>query len=402
MNKAIKTYSFFIFLLFIMSMGLWIGWDGRRSLILTLCGCGALLVKMMYNIPFVFSKRNIAIVIAFYIAYLYRLGGSFEQFFTQIPSQLIPIICIICILGKYKEIILKYITKWYAYLILISLFVFILVYTVHIPGFGSLEFADDSNYGTYINYIFYVERIDTLTGGLPRFNGPFLEPGYVGMIGAFLLFANKFNFKTTENKIILVSVLASFSLAGWMLLIIGYILNIFYNGKISVSRLVFSLLLIVSIINGAKYYNGGNNMVNETILSRLETDEEKGFAGNNRNTETIKLLAAGIWTSGDIDTILFGYDEDYFRQYEEWELVGSGVDKFFVHHGLIGILLALSLYIITVTTAHDKKFALLFFIFMLFSFWQRCYALWFSWIICFYYASVITDSLKYNRKIKQI
>lgn len=394
MNKAIKTYSFFIFVLFLLSMELWIGWNGRKTTMLILFGCGALFIKMAYKIPFKFSGRNIVLILLFYIAHLYKLNAGFAQVFTQIPSQLIPIICIVCIANEYKEKILYYITKWYARIILFSLFIYFIVSFVPVPGIGNLEFANQSQsniegYATYINYIFYVKNL-----GFTRFNGPFLEPGYVGMIGAFLLFANRFNFKKKENKIILISVLVSLSLAGWMLTLIGYILNLFHIGKISISRLVFSLLFIISFINIGQLYNGGDNMINNEILSRLEYDEEKGFSGNNRNTEGIKLLSIGIWET-NTETILYGYPETAFYQFQDYELIGSGADYFLVYFGLVGVLLALSFYIYTTATAKDKKFALLFFILVLFSFWQRCYAHWFSWIICFYYSTIIADRTKY-------
>ncbi len=398
MNKAIKTYSFLIFVLFLLSMELWIGWNGRKTTMLILFGCGALFIKMAYKIPFKFSGRNIVLILLFYIAYLYKLNAGFAQVFTQIPSQLIPIICIVCIADEYKEKTLYYITKWYARLILLSLLIYVLTLLIPIPSFGNIEFAQEVDYGFFSNYLFYVKSMmNVAEGGFIRFNGPFLEPGYVGMIGAFLLFANRFDFKKKENKIILISVLLSMSLAGWMLTLIGYILNLFHIGKISISRLVFSLLLVISFIYIGQSYNGGDNMINNEILSRLEYDEEKGFSGNNRNSLAITTLAIEIWR-GNTDVLFFGYPQKTFLQYEDYELIGSGFDHFLVHHGLLGVLLGLSFYIFAIITAKDRKFALLFFIFVLFSFWQRCYAHWFSWIICFYYSSVIADRYKYIKK----
>lgn len=395
MNKAIKIYSFFVFVIFLLSMELWIGWEGRKIMMLILFGGGALLVKMMYNIPFNLSKRNIILVLLFYIAFLYRLNAGFAQFFTQMPSQLIPIICILCIADEYKEKILYYITKWYARLILFSLCVYFVVSFVPIPGLNNLEFASGVAYGSFSNYIVYVKSLyNVAEGGFIRFNGPFLEPGYVGMIGAFLLFANNFNFKKKESKIILLSVLFSMSLAGWMLAFIGYLLNLFYIGRIRMSRLVFSVLFIISFIYIGQSYNDGQNVINEAILSRLEYDEEKGFSGNNRNSSAITALALEIW-SGNTEILLYGYPKRTFQQYEDYELIGSGFNHFLVYNGLVGVLLIFAFYIYTIITARDKKFALLFFIFVLFSFWQRSYALWFSWIICFYYSSVIADRTKY-------
>ena len=170
-------------------------------------------------------------------------------------------------------------------------------------------------------------------------------------------------------------------------------LNVFYRGRIALAKLILYIVLVVSFIQIGQHYNNGNNIINERILSRLEYDEERGISGNNRNSDAITLLALEMW-SGDVGTLLFGYDNKYFLQFEDWELIGSGFDKFLVHHGLLCVLLVLSFYLYTICTARDKKFALLFFVFVAFCFWQRCYAQWFSWIICFYYSSVIADRNK--------
>ena len=106
------------------------------------------------------------------------------------------------------------------------------------------------------------------------------------------------------------------------------------------------------------------------------------------------MLAMNVWTS-DINVLLYGYPNKTFQQYNDYELIGSGFDHFLVHNGLLGVLLVFSFYIYTTSTAKDKKFAILFLVFILFSFWQRCYALWLSWIICFYYSSAIADKAKY-------
>ena len=393
MKKSIKAYSFFVFFLFLLSMELWLGWGGRKTFILSLFACGAFLTHKLCNIRFSFSSRNIILVLLFYIAFLYKLNGGVAQIITQIPSQLIPIICIVCVADEYKDDILNYITKWYAQLMSVSLIVYILTILLPIHGLGSLEFYPDSGYPIYENYVFYVKSANYLMSSFPRFNGPFLEPGYVGMVGAFLLYTNYFNFKKKENQIILLSVFFSLSLAGWVLLFIGYMLNVFYRGRIALAKLILYIVLVVSFIQIGQHYNNGNNIINERILSRLEYDEERGISGNNRNSDAITLLALEMW-SGDVGTLLFGYDNKYFLQFEDWELIGSGFDKFLVHHGLLCVLLVLSFYFYTICTARDKKFALLFFVFVAFCFWQRCYAQWFSWIICFYYSSVIADRNK--------
>ena len=121
-------------------------------------------------------------------------------------------------------------------------------------------------------------------------------------------------------------------------------------------------------------------------------DEEKGFAGNNRNVVTITVMFLEMW--GDTNLLLHGYPESAFAGLAEWETMGAGLDKFVVFHGLLGILYVFLFYILSLFYAKDKKYAWLFFILILLCFWQRTYALWFSWIICFHYAIIVQDRKK--------
>ncbi len=56
-----------------------------------------------------------------------------------------------------------------------------------------------------------------------RFNGPFLEPGHLSMIVAILLYANKYDFKNNRYLwVLLVTIVLSFGLAGYVITIIGF------------------------------------------------------------------------------------------------------------------------------------------------------------------------------------
>lgn len=89
-----------------------------------------------------------------------------------------------------KVYLLEYITKWYGYLMIPSLIVYALVSTVGLPHLGYQQASDtswalDSGYGVCKNYIFYMQS--TFGDYVERFNGPFLEPGHLGMISALLI-----------------------------------------------------------------------------------------------------------------------------------------------------------------------------------------------------------------------
>lgn len=390
MERKIDVYSFFIFLIFIISMEVWFGWN-HKSYALAICGLFALIVKLANNIPMVFSRKNILLCISFFGGY-YLLHPQFgvREFFTQIPPQLTPIICIICIHDMYKQRILSNITKWYACLIAASMVVFLFSLFVSLPNFGYLKFGDTDRYGTFINYLVYLKEFGSTVGSSGRFGGPFLEPGYVGMMGAFLLVANKYNFRNRYVQIILLSTIVSLSLAGWALAFIGYVLVRYYEGRIYGRSAFLFIIFCLLFITVGQWYNGGDNIVNNEILSRLQYDSEKGFTGNNRNVETMTIFFIEMWNDPRI--LIHGYPETAFYGLSDWETIGAGLDRFMVFHGLLGILYVFLIYIIAIMYAKDKKFAIIFFLFVLASFWQRTYAQWFSWIICFYYASIIQDS----------
>lgn len=390
MEKKINIYSFFIFFLFLLSMELWIGWGAYKSITFTVFGVLAVLCKFSLNVPWTCSLRNCVLCIAFFGGY-YMVHPEFglREFFTQIPPQLIPIISIVFLADKYKGLVMNNITKWYAWLMTISIFFYVLTMFVSIPNFGILSNGD--RYGSFLNYIFYVKEFGRFETSIHRFGGPFLEPGYVGMMGAFLLFVNKFDLKRKEVQVILLSVLLSLSLAGWVLAFIGYFEIQYYKRNIRIKRLFpFACLFLTFILFGF-FYNNGDNVINNEILCRLAFDEDKGFAGNNRNVETMMEFFQEMW--GNWDLILYGYPPTAFYGLADWETIGAGLDRFMVFHGLMGVLYVFLFYIISLFYATDKKFALLFFIFILICFWQRTYSLWFSWIICFHY-SVIMQGMR--------
>lgn len=389
----IKAYSFFLFMIFLVSMELWIGWGRRGSVMLTIFGALALIAKVINKVPWDLSRRNVLLCTAFYAGY-YLVHPQFElrEFFTQIPPQLIPICCIVFLRDELKESVLHDITKWFAALMIISIPIYFITNVVQLPSFGTLIYGEgDTRYGAFENYLFYVKE-DYFTEGVLRFGGPFLEPGYLGMIGAFLLFVNQYDFKNKSVIVILFSVLLSFSLAGWALAFLGYVGIQLYKGRINFKWvLAFVLVMGIFILFGINY-NGGDNLIYNEILSRLVFDEEKGFAGNNRNVVTITVMFLEMW--GDTNLLLHGYPESAFAGLAEWETMGAGLDKFVVFHGLLGILYVFLFYILSLFYAKDKKYAWLFFILILLCFWQRTYALWFSWIICFHYTIIVQDRKK--------
>lgn len=403
MNRPISLkISIVINVLFLVSMNHWIGWNYRQLFSIV----GGLLLMMMFwcsNISLDFSKRNIISVILLYFGYLFSLlgfRGNFLSpvFITQIFSFGIPITMMVCLSNRDKLILFDNITRWFAYLMIPAIALYFITLNTTPPSFGvthwiNEEFAE-KGYGECYNYLFYLKPVFSNADELIRFRGPFLEPGHLGMICAFILFANHHDYSNKSNLVILVSLVLSFSLAGYLLGLIGFLFSYYYQGKIKLTKFVLFVVLLCGFVAIGQNYNEGNNPVNELILSRLESDEEKGISGNNRNSEYTDYLFASMWT--DSDLILNGYSKDFieFNQDDSSTRVsGTGIVKFIVIHGLFGLFGAFIFYIYYALNSTNRKFAYLAIAFFILLFFQRCYFTWYSWIIC-YSAAITRAELK--------
>ena len=165
-----------------------------------------------------------------------------------------------------------------------------------------------------------------------RFSSIFIEPGYFAILLTFLLFINKFNMKDKRNIVYVVSLVLTLSLAGFIMSLFAYVAN-----RLELSRKRVSTLVSIGVFFTIAYlffsnYNDGNNAINEAIISRLEVDEEKGIAGNNRTSAALDDQFAALWTSSDL---LFGISA---RDQIEF---GVGYKAFMMKNGLFGLVLFL-------------------------------------------------------------
>lgn len=372
-------------------MGIWVGWL-HKALYMSIVGVATFILgflKKMYD----FNKRNIKASFILYLTYIFiSVGFSERVVFTQIPSCFIPFISVLCVCDEYKSPILQAVTKWYAYLMVPSIIMFVLCNIAHMPSLGTL-YHDNMNYGGFSNYIFYVQQ---LSGSL-RFNGPFLEPGHVGMIGSFILMANNFQIKNWHCILILISIVLSLSLAGYMLVLVGYVFCAYHSGKLKIGRVVMFVTLLLTFVLGAQTYNNGDNIINEKIISRFESDDKKGFTGNNRASYSVMLLFENVLE--DRQLLLYGYDRQFQRDNEDMFTKSNGLVFFIVKHGVIGVLITFIFYGYLVVKAEDRKYAILFFLFVFICFFQRTYYNWIPWILCYDYAIVRNDIVKTNNVI---
>lgn len=280
--------------------------------------------------------------------------------------QYLPVLFLLQLPYEYLKDLLQFCTKWLAILLIPALLLYWALLFIDLPKFGQFVHP---NYMPFDNYIFYIKT--TWDNGIfVRFNAFFLEPGHLALLCTFLMIANKYRFKKCKWLIVLaVAVVFSFSLAGYLLATLGFILL-----KInSIGKALLALVAVIAVAIAAVNFLEDDTAVYELIVSRLEYDESKGIKGNNRvdsNTDYVfdKTLHKGKTLTG-------------VSQTTNMDLVaGAGYKIFIIRYGLIGALLSLALYIALIPSSPDWRYTLIFLLILILCFMQRAYPEWYSWL----------------------
>ena len=253
---------------------------------------------------------------------------------------------------------------------------FLLVLITHVKSPFLLDYYEDA-YGLFYNYIFYVTKGESV-----RFNGPFVEPGYLGMIIAFLLYANNYDFRRWYIKFLLFCGLMTLSLAAYVLIFMGWLLN--YS---ILKKRFLTVLFFVAMVCGVFVNVSSDSLLGEHIFSRLERNEDTGISGNNRVTVDAyvyyeQMFESSQWLVGYGSTL----DDDRVR--------GSGVVFYMLHYGALGVFLWLLVYCSLIGKASDKKNAICFLLLVIMSALQRFYPYWFSWLFVYSSSIFVIGSVK--------
>ena len=383
------------FISFLCSMNVWFSWNKASRYINVALAIFIVISIVAGKIKLELNARNVISFLLLAFAF-FTYNFSFTNFnaLIHLACALITFWVIISLNTQDKSDCLNFITKWFTILMVPSLLLWLLNWFVPLPSFGTVKIDNEFQYYLpYENHILFLKASIWSYGF--RFTGPFLEPGHLGMMSAFLLYANKFNFKDKRLICILVVLLFTLSLAGYMLAIIGYCFNkIVYDRKFMI-RFVCVVVVLIPILSFSTSYKGGHNFLNEMIIQRLQYDEEVGFTGNNRVFGEIDeyydfLLSSSqyFWTGFDEKTIKWLAEERDSR--------GTGFVMFVVRYGFLGLIIVSLFYIFYAASAKRKKYALVYLLFVCFVFWQRSYPFWTSWLICYVWGISTYDSLNYK------
>lgn len=154
-------------------------------------------------------------------------------------------------------------------------------FIVYIPWIAGLEFLP-KHVVEFDGRAFRSDYLCLYTDSVPpRFQGLFLEPGHIGMIISFVLFCRGYDLKSKQNWILILSLILSFSLAGYILAILGLVMYLLLHGKLSFK----AVFLTCICLGGLSFWaiKQQDNVFYELIFRRLEFDGGT-IAGDNRYT----------------------------------------------------------------------------------------------------------------------
>lgn len=234
-----------------------------------------------------------------------------------------------------------------------------------------------------------------------RFCSIFLEPGYLGTMLSYLLYVGRFDFKKKYNVVFLFALILTLSLAGFVIAALAWILIKLQEGK-SIKRLVQIICVLGIVYYGGINYNGGNNILNEQILSRLQYDKDKGISGNNRASHMAEAYFDYYMQTGEI---LFGVGQRQVRKINGGgaagvdfndQIRGAGYMIFFITNGIIEAVIIFFGYLMFVRKT-DRKYGYGFLLLIVITFVQAAYPLSPSWLIPFIFGCVLNSKKHENR-----
>lgn len=392
MKKKIvfRLYSFSIIVLLLWGANAWflmnLPFDVSLS-IRILIFILALWYKVTFNIKLKFNVKQQIAIISFILAGIFaRQITRFESFMTFAITYY-PIVILLADRNNCEEI-MNVVKKVLAFILVPSMILHLIFISTSYPPSFLFEVEGNSQY-TFFNYIFLIKNIVFEFDNI-RFGSIFLEPGYLGTLCSFMLYALKFNFKDKACLIIGLALVLSLSLAGYISAFVAWIFWQYSKGE-SVKKYVIYLIMFGGVYVFSQNYNGGKNFAMEYIFSRLESDKDKGIKGNNRNSELTDFYFEKMCEDG---SILWGLGQDQIQKINGGgandgdftnQIRGAGYKIYCVNNGCLAAVLFILFYFLVADVGsvcqrrYNKMFALL----ILIIFMQASYPTSFSWIIPF-------------------
>ena len=349
------TISLLLIIVIFVSNPPWFIWGGgylfiASAVLLLFC----VITARLKQVPKYFLIMSPIFLISFFYFVLFK--GVSEFRFSSVIF-FITYMCLFFINDDEKIYAFDLLSKIFGIVVSVSLFFWIINnFIFQLPYVFKLNYSDLLGKGgnlIFNNYIVFIQSDSDFL----RFYGVFDEPGVLGTLSAFVLYGQGYNFKKSTNLFILLGGVFTFSLAFYVITILGFLIYLIKNRKL---EYFFMLFLSFFGFLGLSLIESFRVIVIDRFLSLDDS-------ANGRSNILLDQYYEEFLKS---NKLLFGDDLNFFSN--NLNLLEGQTYKFFViEYGLVGVVLLLLIYI---SLFNMKKINLLnFAIFAIFvlSFLQR-------------------------------
>lgn len=355
-----NTYSFILIIQALFSLKAWFLWwiPGQTAIVLIF------VISIFYLIYAPFwdckDKRKISALVLVVILFLYQAEGNLSYYLLKLIES-VAIFPFVLLKSKYQLDLLEKFQRVITVILTVSLASWILhLVGINFPStpitYGKIDRGEglvdqylfDNHYVFLVNQSWMLKTFAVVPDFL-RFCSVFLEPGILAILMVFLLYINKFDFREKRNQLYMATIIATVSLAGLLMVLFAYIAHSVQYTKRGTIGIIFLLILTFAGNVFFKDYNGGRNFINEGLIERLEVDDERGIAGNNRTTLDFDYQFERIMASSDI---IGGIGN---RKFLKIGGANVGYKAFIVRYGFIGLALFLSYLILLFRTSKNYR-----------------------------------------------
>lgn len=246
-------------------------------------------------------------------------------------------------------------TKVLSAIVSISLLAWLVNLYLNILPFEYVQYGEgkgDSENTILRNYYFFLQLESDWN---VRFYSVFDEPGVLGTLIGFVLFANKYNFKDKKNLIIFLGGLCTFSLGFYVMSVVGYFV-VFRKKAIKALVLFCVFCLALSVVAWE------SEVFNNLIVNRLIGYDEAGV--ESRTSDELNSAFQQYIGSAEI---FLGKGTAFFLDNPSLK-AGQSYKIFFIEYGLVGAVLVILMYL---SLARRLETGLLCIVIFIVSFLQR-------------------------------
>lgn len=304
------------------------------------------------------NKKNSALLIPPFFYFLMLVINTYGGYEGSYIHELVSITFFLLMSDVMKMRVFHYFYKIIVYSCGISILLYPAILLGLPIGFKTVPFVNDGvETSVYLKWVIF-GIVGDGQWGLPRLCGIFNEPGGLGTVCA-LLYAATYSYSKVHEKIfLLLSIILSFSVAGFLLIFVFYGLQFIRKGW----KFYVPLGVLVAFVFIAPTIDWGNEFVNN-FVARFEITDE-GIAGDDRVKPEFEKLYNGFLQSNDV---FFGKGATYGN-----DMGTSSYKNLLIQFGFIGFGLYFMFWIFAMLSIAQKdKDCLILLLLFIISLYQR-------------------------------